>query len=296
MEYIKNNKTYEFRKNYQDDESLRLSMDLLTQKTFGISLENWYQKGFWSKKYMPYSLFYNNKAVASLLAIMFEFRIGNETKMYIQISTVMTDDEYRNQGLLKFIMDKVFEDWKMNCDGIYLYANDSVLEFYPRFGFVKENEYQFIIDINGKGEAVRKLDVFKSEDCELLLKLCKKSNPYAQIDMSKNYEIVMFHAMMNMKDNIYYVEKQDLIVIFEQKEDTLICYDIYGNTENQLSELLSDIADSNCKKAILLFTLSNTEQSTSELYEEEDTTLFVLKDRDNLFKNNKIILPLTYHA
>lgn len=55
----------------------------------------------------------------------------------------MTDCEYRNKGISRKLMDKVLQDWKDKCDAIYLYANDSVLDFYPKFGFIKAKEYQY---------------------------------------------------------------------------------------------------------------------------------------------------------
>lgn len=49
----------------------------------------------------------------------------------------MTDVKYRDQGLLRIIMEKVIAEWKDKCELIYLFANDSVLDFYPKFGFDK---------------------------------------------------------------------------------------------------------------------------------------------------------------
>ena len=297
MEYNINGRTYSFHKNYQKDSCLRQSLDILTQRTFGgLSLEKWYEKGFWSDKTVPYTLFDGHKAVANILVIRYEFSIEGKTKKYIQLSTVMTDKEYRKQGLLRFLMEKVFEDWKTNCDGIYLYANDSVLDFYPRFGFMKEKEYQQSIPITGKKSAIRKLDMSDRNDFNVLLDLCKQPNPFSRIDMSKNFELVMFHAMMDKKDHIYYLEEYNVIVMAEQQNNTLICYDIYGCTDAVLTEILSKVADLSCERAQLLFTPKHPEFGVSSAYEEEDTTLFVFEEHDTIFAGDKIILPLTYRA
>ena len=297
MEYNINGRTYSFNKNFQGDSCLRQSLDLLTQKTFGgLSLEKWYENGFWNDKTIPYTLFDGQKAAANILVILNEFSMEGKTKKYIQLSTVMTDKEYRKQGLLRFLMEKVLKDWKMNCDGMYLYANDSVLDFYPKFGFRKENEFQQFIPLTGKNSAIRKLDMSDQDDFNRLLGLCRHPNPFSRIDMCKNYELVMFHAMMDKKDHIYYLEEYNLVIIAEQKEKTLICYDIYGYTDTSLTEVLSKAADSSCERAQLLFTPKNPETGVTSVYEEEDTTLFVLGECDTIFTADKVILPLTYRA
>ncbi|QHQ60867.1 GNAT family N-acetyltransferase [Anaerocolumna sedimenticola] len=266
------------------------------KKYIKLSLEKWYEKGFWNDKTIPYTLFDGQKAAANILVIQYEFSMEGKTKKYIQLSTVMTDKEYRKQGLLRFLMEKVLKDWKGNCDGMYLYANDSVLDFYPKFGFRKENEFQRILPLTGKNFAMRKLDMSNQDDFNRLLGLCRQPNPFSRIDMSKNYELVMFHAMMDKKDHIYYLEEYNIIVLAKQQEKTLICYDIYGYTDVSLTEILSKVADFSCERAQLLFTPKNPETGVTSVYEEEDTTLFVLGERDTIFAEDKVILPLTYRA
>ena len=54
----------------------------------------------------------------------------------------MTDPDYRGKGYARLLMERVMEDIK-DADGIYLYGNDSVAEFYPKFGFAESKEYFF---------------------------------------------------------------------------------------------------------------------------------------------------------
>lgn len=81
--------------------------------------------------------------MANVSVNIIDIEIQEQVKRYIQIGTVMTDCNYRNKGLSRKLMDKILQDWKDKCDAIYLYANDSVLDFYPKFGFIKAMEYQY---------------------------------------------------------------------------------------------------------------------------------------------------------
>ena len=143
MEYIElEGIEYEFARDFKHIQEKRLSFNKLTESVFGFSLENWYNDGFWGDYYIPYSLLHNNKVISNVSINKIEFDIEGERKTGIQIGTVMTDDKYRNRGLNKFLMEKVLHEWNDKTDFVYLFANDSVLNFYPKFNFKVVAEYQ----------------------------------------------------------------------------------------------------------------------------------------------------------
>ena len=47
----------------------------------------------------------------------------------------MTRPGHRGRGLARRLMEEVLRDWSGRCDGMFLFANGTVLDFYPRFGF-----------------------------------------------------------------------------------------------------------------------------------------------------------------
>lgn len=63
--------------------------------------------------------------------------------LILQLGTVMIDKKYRNMGFIKTIMQEIEKDYYDIVDGIYLFVNDSVLEFYPKFGYKKSTEYRY---------------------------------------------------------------------------------------------------------------------------------------------------------
>lgn len=66
------------------------------------------------------------------------------------------------------LIEEVLKDWENNCDGIYLYANDTVLDFYPKFGFEKAKEYQCTKQITPVPQTFTRLDMGRSENVKLL--------------------------------------------------------------------------------------------------------------------------------
>ena len=118
------------KRNYRTDAALRGSFNALAEKTFGISFENWYRLGFWGNNYEPFSLMEDGKVIANVSLNRTDMVIGGQRKRLYQLGTVMTEENCRNRGYIRAIMEKIEEATK-DADGVYLFANDSVVDFYP---------------------------------------------------------------------------------------------------------------------------------------------------------------------
>ena len=109
-------------------------------------------------KRQPYVLLDGGTVVASIAVNRMQTMWRGKGRSYIQLGTVMTDPQYRKQGLSRCLMEQVLRDYCRSCDAVYLFANDSALDFYPRFGFERAVEYQFICPVTPNPEAAQRLD------------------------------------------------------------------------------------------------------------------------------------------
>lgn len=91
-----------------------------------IFFETWYKEGYWGDGYITYSLINNNTVVSNASVSIMDFLILGEKKRYIQIGTVMTDIEYRGQGLNSFLINRIIEEWEFKCDLIYLFETNKL--------------------------------------------------------------------------------------------------------------------------------------------------------------------------
>jgi GNAT superfamily N-acetyltransferase len=173
-----NDEEYRFIPNAIRHASSRESFFALARKVFGLDFTLWFQSGFYDGSYMPYTLFDADKAVSSVGIVVNNFKWLNEPKKYVQISTVATDPDYRKRGLNRWLMETALAEWKDKCDGIYLYANDSVVDFYPRFGFVQAFEYRYRMPVAKRDGAYRKLSLSDKNDVELLIKKLMNRTPF----------------------------------------------------------------------------------------------------------------------
>ena len=144
---------------YRQDDALRQSLNTLTEAVFGLSFEGWYRAGYWGDGYIPYSFVEGERVVANVSVSPMEFRVRGQRRHYLQLGTVETCPARRGQGLSARLIRRVLADWEGRCDGLFLFANPSVLEFYPKFGFVRAGERLLFRPLPGAGEGTaRPLD------------------------------------------------------------------------------------------------------------------------------------------
>ena len=297
---------YEFVKDYRDKDSLRDSFNCLAEETFGLNFEHWYQAGFWSDDYNPHSVVDcdTGRIVANVSVNRMEFLVNGRKKLFIQLGTVMTDKAYRGQGLSRRLMEWVLEEWEEKADGIYLFANDTVLDFYPKFGFSRAEEYQHVRRM--ENPAARDLTAEQSKCCACKVSLetvsdwqdfaARVSTYRTQGSFAVNNRgLLMFYATSFMKDCIYYLEELDAYVIAELDGDVLILHDIYARGKTSPEEA-SAFFGTEIRKLVLGFTPEETADYDCLLYREEDTTLFVKGADLEYFSEDKKRFPVLSHA
>lgn len=291
-------KKYIYKCNYKDDVTLRNSFNSLTEKTYGFNFEQWYEDGYWGHKYVPYSLLDGDKVVSNVSISVIDFLILGEQKRYVQIGTVMTDEEYRGQGLSRALMELVLKKWENKCDLIYLFANDSVLDFYPKFGFEVCDEYQYSINKTkeNKSEKIRKMSMDNDSDREVIYNMACNTIPLSKASMKNNTSLIMFYCTYFMKDNIYYLENYDTVVICEFDEDILYLQEVLSRKEVKLDNIINAMMNEKTKKVVLGFTPKDISSYEKTLVNEEDTTLFIKIGKDNPFKTGDLMFPVLSHA
>lgn len=295
---IVNGKTYSLVANFKHNSELRGSFNRLTEDTYGFSFEDWYQDGYWGEGYIPYSLLDRDKVISNVSVNIIDFIIEGRKKMGVQIGTVMTDEDYRNQGLNRLIMNQVLDDWKDKADFIYLFANASVLDFYPKFDFEQADEYQHsrLISSDNLSSEAKKLNIEDEKDLALLVETVNKSIPVAKVSMHDNTSLIMFYCTSFMKNNIYYLDELEAVVIADFVGDTLHINDVFSIVGVSLEYIVAALARRDTKKVVLGFTPIDDTNYKSDLLKQEDTTLFVYKHKIDLFRENHWMFPVLSHA
>ena len=260
-------------KNYRNNEALRASFNRLAEKTFGLNFENWYRNGFWKDNYIPYSVVIDGEVVSNVSVNACNMNYKGQIVKLIQLGTIMTDDDYRGNGYARALMEEVLKDYDGKVDGIYLFANDSVLEFYPKFGFREAKEYQFTKDVTISGECTAQNVPLRDKiDFDRTVEILDTKKQNAQLYMVDNPGLYMFYLSQFMTENLFYIEECNSYAIAEVEDDTLILHTIIG--AGAVDEVIRAFG-SQVKKVVLCFTPKDSSGFEKSVLHEEDTTFFV---------------------
>lgn len=287
---------YEVIKNYRDNDELRKSFNELAEKTFGLNFEEWYQNGFWGDNYNPYSIVMDGRVVSNVSVNTTDMIYDGVVKHFIQFGTVMTDEAYRNQGLSRRIMEQIEEDYKGKVDGIYLFANDGVTDFYPKFGFAKSKEYLYSKEVSNTGECqFKKIIMDNAASLERLMESMKNTVFRGKLDMVNNNELIMFYITGFMQESVYYNEETDTFVIADMDGCELFIHNIFSRSLTETDKIV-EMFGSDIKRVTLGFAPENGDGFEVTELQEEDCTFFVKGTGMSIMEEDKLRIPSLSHA
>jgi predicted N-acetyltransferase YhbS len=249
----------QFIKDYRNNELLRTSFFGLAADTFGLQLERWYQEGFWGERYIPFSYAAGEQIIANVSVNLLDLIIDGSSKKALQLGTVMTHPDYRQKGLSRALMNKVLEEYSGSCDFMYLFANETVLDFYPKFGFRPTQEQLFTASYQpqppAEQGAVRKLSVSRAEDLAFVSAFAAQRQPVSQrFGTDSVHGSLMFYCMNVFSEDLYYLEDEEVIAICQQENNQLHIFDIISQGQVDIGSILSKLAGSSTTEIVFHFT------------------------------------------
>ena len=267
----------------------------LAKDTFGLSFKDWYDSGYFDGSHVPYTVFEGDRAVANISVNFMDVVSDGKTRKYVQLGTVMTDKEYRGKGLQKFIFAEIMKDLNGKSDALFLFANKSVLEFYPKFGFVKDVEYSFSKTVIGKGGEIQQLNMDNADDIAMVKKYYSLGNPFSALSVINGFALQMFYLGGPYRENVYYLPRQDAVVICEKEENSITVLDIFCSENKNIDDILCCLCDGETQIS-LGFAPKDTDSWNIQLLKDEDTTLFVHTGGENIFSGRQLMFPLIAHT
>ena len=291
--------TYEYRRDIRDDEGLRASFNALTRRVFGFDFAQWHAGGWWADRYTGYaprSLVSEGEVIANVSVTPLTLTVAGETIRALQLGTVMTSPEYRGQGLQRLLMERVLAEAAGQCDMIYLYANDSVMDFYPKFGFEPTLEYAFSQAMpEGGGAAATPADMNDAADREKLLRLYRQGNPFSLAAAPEEIGLFMFYCAGFMRESVYFIDALNAAAVAECEADSLILSDVFCPAGTPLQDVLRALARPGVSRVTFGFTPKDTAGMACAPI-RDDGGLFVLKGMKNPFAGRRLCLPALTHT
>lgn len=297
---------YNYCTKVKDNDTLRASFNELTRQTFCFDFTSWYEAGQWGDFYIPHVLLDGEKVVSNVSVNIMQFDVQGEKKNYIQLGTVMTDNDYRGQGLNREIMERIMAEYKGKVDGIYLFGNDDVVNYYPKFGFKPAKEYEYYLSCDNSFnvepyvlEKVDMQDLAQAEKFYDFMRAYKvEDNQLNQNDamyMSENVNLFQFWLGAGYGDSVYFIPEMNAYAILEVDGDRVLICQIFGKDEVDILRL-AKVAKKDVTEVVLGYTPVHKEKFCVREHKEEDCTLFIIGEDLKCMEEEKMMFPMLSHA
>ncbi|MEK4387486.1 GNAT family N-acetyltransferase [Solibacillus sp. FSL W7-1464] len=280
--------------NFVKGEAVRLNPQLkksffkLANDTFGLDFEQWDEQGYWNDTYSPYAFEVGGEIIANVSTSSGTMILDGRQYKAVQIGTVMTNPKFQGKGLSRQLMDKVLED-HMSAQIIYLFANKTVLDFYPKFGFETRIQSTFTVDkkdIEAVHAEVKKVNLDDKPTRNLFYETTVFRKSVSQkMSMVNNENIVMFHALTQYWDCIYYVPKFQAFVILNETAEHAELVDVISKEQVDVQEILGCLPIQS-EKIRLCFTPDNLQIPVIQNVLIEEGAMFVKNQKDIKYPNN----------
>lgn len=241
---------------YFDDKKLFLSFNELAAENFSLDFSIWKNSGCCDGTYIPHSFVHEGRIIANVSVTKTEMMINGKEVNGIQIGTVMTHPLYRGQGLSRKLVESVMKEYSY-AEFIYLFANDSVLEFYPKFGFVSSDEFIYCnenISSFGILSGNRRLFGGNAEDISLLKdKLSKRNFQSKCFGVKGSVSIPLWHFLNTYTDAFHYIAPLECVAVYSILNDELQLYDVISESSLKAVDVIPYIVEGGIKKIIYNF-------------------------------------------
>ena len=282
-------------KHYRSNQALRDSFNRLAKKTFGLDFEPWYQNGFWTDNYDPYSVVIDGEVVANVSVNRTDMLIDGAQRKLYQLGTVMTDPAYRNRGYIRAIMAEINRDIA-DADGVYLFASDSVCAFYPKFSFAQGEEYIYTRAVRQGGVCrMERIPMDGPENWARLREAMETNRFETACTMLDNPGLIFFYASQFLKDCVYHDAKTDAWAIAEIEDGELMLHSVFAPAGVAMEDVIAAFGGGiSCVK--LGFAPMDSSGFDCEAYHEEDCTFFVRGKAFDDFAQRQLRIPSLSHA
>jgi predicted N-acetyltransferase YhbS len=208
------------------------------------SFRRWYELGGWDEDYVAFSMADGADIVANASLQRMSIVLRGEWITGWQLGAVGVVPQWRGRGLQRQIMQRLLDSIDEQ-DIVFLFANDTVLDFYPLFGFKRTFESIFAAeyDVKPANEPLRALSIDRAEDLALLARVAAAAAPTTREFGASNYGGVLLWYWANFYGGcFYYCEAEDAIIVAELDGATLRICDVLARTPFDLRFYLPRVA------------------------------------------------------
>lgn len=208
------------------------------------SFRRWRELGGWDEDYVAFALADGKDIVANASLQRMNIVLRGESITGWQLGAVGVLPQWRGRGLQREIIPRLLSS-AAEQDIVFLFANDTVLDFYPLFGFKRVIESVFAAEhgVQPASERLRVLSIDRAEDLALLARVAATAAPTTREFGARDYGGVLLWYWANFYDGCFhYCAAEDAIIVAEHDGATLRICDVLARAPFDLRPYLPRVA------------------------------------------------------
>jgi GNAT superfamily N-acetyltransferase len=270
---------HEYRSAFYGDPAGRAALNELVQAVFGLDFGIWNDLGLEFEEYTPFTFFEGDRAVANVSASPMALTLDGHDLTAVQIGTVCTLPDLRRSGRIRDLMDRAHAHWTDRSVFQYLFANETVLEFYQQFGYRPVQQHRFWSPapaIDGFAAPPRRLRLAEPADLAFLRSLANERAPVSlRCGLRRQAWLWLVHAAVVHPDGLEWIDELEVLVLRQVDERCLRIVDVVGREMPSLSELYQYIGAPDIERIEYRFTPDRLAVPDLVVEPDPDSHLFV---------------------
>ncbi len=194
-----------------------------------LDFRPWYLRGGWTSTYEAFASVQADEIVANVSVMRMRLLVGGREVRGAQLGAVGCVPEMRGRGLMRPLLERVFTQLHSEADLLLLYANDGVLDFYPRFGFrrVRESVFELGLALDPSPAPAPRLDLDDPSQRAAWLSACARSLPPTERFGVRDYgSVALWHVCNLYPHDVYVLSEGDAFAVALQRGDVLHLLDL----------------------------------------------------------------------
>ena len=221
----------------QNNHDYEVLFDDLIKEVFGFSFDTWLERKLWDERYESYSIIKDGVMMSNICVFKTEMVVQDNRFQAIQFGAVGTRKCAQGSGLSRILMEHVLSLY--SDTPAFLFANESVIDFYPRFGFRQEQTFKPTIDTTINNHI--KTNRLCADDEILKDTLHNRVGNSTVFDCLNTESIQMFHLLLDYPDDIYLLPESDVVVVAYQSEAHLFIADVISRKPITFEQLKAEL-------------------------------------------------------
>lgn len=207
------------------------------------TFSDWAARGGWGDGYDVFAMVVDDHIVSTVGRTTMRYVINGEARNGYQLGAVATHPDHRNRGLTRLLMEKVLSELDAPDQPVILFANPSVLDLYPRFGFRTLAQTGFIghFDLHPAETLAPRLDLASPTDRAWLADHCARAGAIGQRFAARDYYPPLLFHLTRQPRIVFRLDSFGAVVIAQQYGERLLIEDLLATRPFTLTDALPHV-------------------------------------------------------